>query len=199
MPNYNNGIIYKICCRDPTIKDEYVGSTTNLRQRRSHHRYFAINPDKSSKQQNLYNFIREHGGWDNWQVIQLEAYSCETKAQLLMKEREWFEKCNSTLNACKPGNHAIHPDENSYQRALRQEDPEGYNERHRQYYKPEQKRDYYERNREEILRKAKIRYDLQQAKVRDMKRRIKELEELDEKREAELAELNAKQVRPYGN
>ena len=191
MPNYNNGIIYKICCRDPTIKDEYVGSTTNLRQRRSHHRYFVNNPDKSSMQDNLYSFIREHGGWDNWQLVQLEEYACETKTQLLMKEREWFEKCNSTLNACKPGNHVRHPDKNSYQRAIRQENPERYNEQRRGNYKPEQKRDYYQRNREEILRKAKIRYDLQQAKVRDMKRRLKELEELDKKQEAELAELNA--------
>lgn len=162
MPNYRNSVIYKICCRDPAVKDVYIGSTTNLRSRRAHHSSCAQNPEREQYVDFVYDFIREHGGWDNWQVVQLEAFPCDTKTELLMKEREWCEKTNSTLNA---------------QVRRRNED-----------HQPT----YYERNREEILRKRKIRYDIEQNRTRTMRKKIKELEEKEKRDEAELAELEKK-------
>ena len=32
MVNYENAVIYKICCKDPTITDNYIGSTTEFRK-----------------------------------------------------------------------------------------------------------------------------------------------------------------------
>ena len=41
--DYSNAVIYKICCKDLKVTDVYVGSTTNLAQRRSKHKYVCNN------------------------------------------------------------------------------------------------------------------------------------------------------------
>ena len=38
---YSKNIIYKICCKDITIKDIYVGQTTNITKRRYNHKLFS--------------------------------------------------------------------------------------------------------------------------------------------------------------
>ena len=38
MVNYNKSTIYKLCCKDTEITDEYVGSTTNFSRRKAHHK-----------------------------------------------------------------------------------------------------------------------------------------------------------------
>lgn len=102
MPNYNKGLIYKICCLDPNIEEEYVGSTTNLVKRRNKHKT-DCNTETGIKYNFLvYQFIRENGGWDNWQVVQIEKYPCETKAELESRERYWLEILGTSLNSNVP-------------------------------------------------------------------------------------------------
>ena len=36
--NYNQSIIYKICCNDTDVEDIYVGSTTNYYRRKQEHK-----------------------------------------------------------------------------------------------------------------------------------------------------------------
>ena len=98
MSNYQNGTIYKIVCKDGSITDCYVGSTTNHSKRKSQHKS-ACNNEKD-KRYNLpvYRFIRDNGGWDNWEFVLLEDYPCNKKKQLNIRERYWFEKLNATLN-----------------------------------------------------------------------------------------------------
>jgi len=36
--DYSKGLIYKLVCRDVTVKDAYVGSTTNFDQRKGGHK-----------------------------------------------------------------------------------------------------------------------------------------------------------------
>jgi len=88
------GTIYKLCCRNPLVKELYVGSTKNLKTRESMHRSSCKNNFKS----NLYNFIREHGGYDNWEMVVLEDYNGSSRLDLLKRERHWLESFNSTLN-----------------------------------------------------------------------------------------------------
>ena len=42
--DYGNTIIYKITCKDPEIKDLYVGHTINFVQRKKDHRQCSNNP-----------------------------------------------------------------------------------------------------------------------------------------------------------
>ena len=91
--NYNKGIIYKLCCKDPEITDIYIGSTTDFTKRKWKHKSQCKNPEL-----NVHNFIRENGNWDNWDMIQVEAYKAENKRDLESRERHWIETLKSTLN-----------------------------------------------------------------------------------------------------
>jgi hypothetical protein len=46
----------------------------------------------------IYKFIRDHGGWDNWDLIMVDEFSCDTKLQKDKKEREWIENLKPKLN-----------------------------------------------------------------------------------------------------
>jgi hypothetical protein len=43
MPDYSNSIIYKLCCKDTSITDIYVGSTTAFRARKCQHKTVCHN------------------------------------------------------------------------------------------------------------------------------------------------------------
>jgi hypothetical protein len=102
MVNYNKSIIYRLVCKDPSITDEYIGSTTNKNRRKQEHKYNCNNENSKKYDIPVYQFIRENGGIDNWDMIVLEEYSCENKLQLEMRERHWFEERKSTLNIHNP-------------------------------------------------------------------------------------------------
>jgi hypothetical protein len=57
---------YKIKCIDKSIRECYIGKTTNFANRMANHKCLSKTQDLK-----VYNFIREHGGWENW-VITIE-------------------------------------------------------------------------------------------------------------------------------
>ena len=100
--NYQNGLIYKIVSNNPDIKDCYVGSSTNFKQRKADHKK-NCNSEKSKKYNlNVYKFIRDNGGWENWSMVQIEPYPCNTKRELESRERHHFEQLNANLNSQNP-------------------------------------------------------------------------------------------------
>jgi hypothetical protein len=102
--NYSNNCVYKICCNDINITDCYVGSTTNLIERRRHHKCACNNENNKHYNYNVYKFIRDNGGWGNWTVVLVESYpECKSKEELLKFERYHMEKLEATLNSCVPG------------------------------------------------------------------------------------------------
>ena len=96
------GFIYKLCCRDPTIKDVYVGSTKNLRVRKAMHKSKCNNADSKEYNFRVYQFIRANQGFENWDVIQLEEVDYNTKHELRARERHFFESLNASLNKNVP-------------------------------------------------------------------------------------------------
>ncbi len=61
-------VIYKICCKDNSIKDCYVGQTNNFKKRQKEHRNRICPDDKtcyrhklSRNQFKFYNFIYNNG------------------------------------------------------------------------------------------------------------------------------------------
>ncbi len=100
--DYSKTIIYKICCKDPSIIDIYVGHTTNMTKRRSCHKCRCT--DETSNYYNLYvyDFIRNNGSWNNWEIIQIEEYNCKNKEEALKQERFWLDELNASLNKVLP-------------------------------------------------------------------------------------------------
>jgi hypothetical protein len=95
--NYQNTIIYKIVCKDINNTDIYVGHTTNFTNRKRHHKE-CINPENPHHKYKLYQTIKNIGGWDNWDMIEIEKYPCNDENEAKKRERFWFEEFKANLN-----------------------------------------------------------------------------------------------------
>ena len=86
MPKYNidyqKAKIYRICCKDVDVTDCHVGSTTNMTRRKYKHKSVCNNENGKMYNLNVYRFIRENGGWQNWDMIVVEDFPCDSKDQL---------------------------------------------------------------------------------------------------------------------
>ena len=100
--DYSNSIIYKIVCKDPNIKSLYVGSTTNFSKRKNQHKFDCNKVTSNNYIYKIYQFIRSNGGWDNWEMVMIEQYKCESKLELLMRERYWLDELHADLNSYTP-------------------------------------------------------------------------------------------------
>ena len=92
--DYSNTIIYKIYCNDKNINETYVGHTTNFIKRKYQHKSYC-NGDKQSK---MYDIIRQHGGWDNWNMVQIACYNCKDSSEAKIREQEHYELLKPSIN-----------------------------------------------------------------------------------------------------
>ena len=99
--DYSKTIIYKIVCKDINIKDCYVGSTTDFIRRKNRHK---LNSKRNNSESELYvhDVIRNNGGWENWEMIEIEKYIASDHNDALKKERFWLEELKATLNKKTP-------------------------------------------------------------------------------------------------
>ena len=100
--NYENTCFYKIVCKDLTIKDLYVGHTTDFRKRKNRHKFSTITPHDNVYNSPVYQFIRNNGGWDNFDMILIERCQCIDGLDAKRKERELIERLGATLNKSIP-------------------------------------------------------------------------------------------------
>lgn len=98
-----SGIVYKLCCVDTDITEEYIGSTKNFDRRRSEHKNVCNKDTYKIHNLYVYQFIRANGGWQNWRMIQLEVVNYDTKRDLEAHERRWIELLKPKLNKLIPG------------------------------------------------------------------------------------------------
>lgn len=99
MANYNNTIVYKLCCKDTDITDIYIGSTCNFARRKQQHKSLV---KTGNGQSTCYEFIRQNGGWENWDMVLIKQVSCTNKLEKLRAERECIEELKPTLNKLRP-------------------------------------------------------------------------------------------------
>lgn len=97
--DYSNTSIYKICCKDPGIKDVYVGHTKCFEQRKMQHEAACKGKTTNYK---VYQFIRENGGWNNWEMIELAKYNCNNVDEAREKEQQHYIELNASLDSVPP-------------------------------------------------------------------------------------------------
>jgi len=102
MPNYNQSHIYKLCCKDTDIKEIYIGSTTNFTRRKCRHKSDCHNINSKQHNYKVYQFIREHDGFQNWDMVLIENVNCNTKLELHKIERKFIEELQPSLNKQLP-------------------------------------------------------------------------------------------------
>lgn len=165
--DYSKSIIYKVCCNDISITDIYIGSTTNFRNRKSQHKNCCNNENDKKHNYKIYQFIRENGGFDNWNMIMIEEYNCENKRELEKRERYWIEELKSNLNSMIPTRtHKEYVEQNkdkiseSNKQRYNKNIEERKNKRLIYYYANKEKsneycKEYYEKKKTEISNKRR--------------------------------------------
>jgi len=160
--DYSKAVVYKICCKDIDITDCYVGSTTCLRVRKTAHKTNCNNEKNKEYNYPVYQFIRDNGNWDNWEVVMIEEYpECKSGEELLKYERGHMEMLNARLNKQVIGRtHKEWREDNKDEirvkkREYHQKHKEEHNAKHREYHeknKEEQnakRREYHENHKEQ--------------------------------------------------
>lgn len=154
--DYSKTIIYRIVCKDVSIKESYVGATTDFTRRKSNHKSICNNVNNIRYNFNVYQFIRNNGGWENWDMIEIEKYDAIDKLDSDKKERYWLEYYNAKLNTSIPSQTHTEYNEKYYQ-----EHKELFAEYNKEYYQKNIEdrtkyfREFYQEHKEKIAENGK--------------------------------------------
>jgi len=115
MPRINkdqivaSGIIYKLHHRSKDLgNDFYIGSTASEKDRRWKHKNACTDPKATGYNYKVYQFIREHDGFDDWELEPIQKYFNVTIRQLERYEQEYRDKLKPNLNSHKSGSNYSH-------------------------------------------------------------------------------------------
>lgn len=100
--DYSKTILYKIVPKDLNLNFIYVGSTTDFRRRKNGHKTDCNNEHRINYNSKIYKTIRENGGWDQFEMLEIEKYACNDGNEARTRERYWMELFNANLNSIKP-------------------------------------------------------------------------------------------------
>lgn len=166
--------VYKLVCKNPEIKDMYIGSTKNIHQRAYNHYLTSNNPTSKeyNKKSNVY--IRENGGWDNFELIKLCDVEYTEIKELRKKEQEYIDTLKPTLNKSRAYNY------DGYAQIYRDS---------RKEQKSESNRKYYLKNKQRLQDYKKI----YRAKKKEELKKLKEIEKIKQEEhtlQLQLTQLN---------
>lgn len=163
--DYSNTIIYKLCCKDPIITDVYVGHTTDFVSRKKTHKSRCIASTTKYHYLYVYQFIRDNGGWTNWDMVEIARISCIDSRDASRHERIYIEQLNATLNTqipsmtCINGNYV---DRYTYKHQYANEHSEHISEYKKTWYDTnktnilEKLKNMYTQNKEAILERSRL-------------------------------------------
>ena len=100
--DYSNTIFYKIYCKNPDVKDVYIGHTTNFVQRKYAHKRSCTNEKNANYNCKVYNVMREFGGWNNWKMEIIAFHECADHYAARKIEQQYFKEYIATLNSIEP-------------------------------------------------------------------------------------------------
>jgi len=125
--DYSNTVIYRFYSKNPDIEDDYIGHATDFVKRQTNHKSSCNNNSEKNKEYNyeVYKYIRENGGFDNWQFEILVYADLKDKDEAEKLEKHYIKIFKPTLN---DNDVAVTPEEKAeyYREYLkkRREDPE---------------------------------------------------------------------------
>ena len=90
---------YKFVCKNPDILYSYVGHTTSFRHRKAEHKSNCTKLDNRHYNLPVYVFMREQGGWENWDMVQIHSQICKDVLHARQIENELIEQQQFKLNA----------------------------------------------------------------------------------------------------
>ena len=179
--HYINSVIYTIQHKEiPELL--YVGSTSNFTTRTNVHKSNCTNPKSNLYNQQLYEVIRQNGGWDGFTCSIYKKYPCYNKFALLIEEDRVLDDLKPILN--KNRSYLTSEDKKLYQVKYKQKNKEKlyryyklwclsnkdkleeYKQKYKDYYKTPEAIEYHKSYYDEHKEKYKQYYQ-------DNKERIK--------------------------
>jgi len=152
--DYSKTIIYKIVCKDLEVTEIYVGHTTDFKTRKSSHKHYTTKENDRKYNLKIYKYIRENGGWENFDMIEIEKYSeCKDSNEATARERYWYEQLNAKLNMRFPQR-----TDEEYRKSNKEEIKK-YFDKNKDKIR-EQRKQYRNENKDEINNKQKERRNI---------------------------------------
>ena len=145
MPDYSKGLIYKLISNDISITEKYIGSCCDYNERKGQHEKDCNNINRPHYNNYKYRFIREHGGIDNWSMIIIKEFPCNSKRELEYEETVQMDLIGGELNTYRP--FTTEEERKEQKKKYYYENKEKNKERVRLYY--------YE-NKEEIKERGRL-------------------------------------------
>jgi len=177
--DYSKTCIYKLVHKEDFNNENiYIGSTTNFRKRKNKHKSIINKESNNDYNQLKYVYIRENGGWNQWNMIEIEKYQCNDKREAEAKEEYWRTHFNAILNskACS----SLTDNKTEYGKIYRETNKEEIAENGKIYRQDnkeeiaEYKKIYRENNKEKIAENGKIYCETNKEKIAEYKKRYDE-------------------------
>jgi GIY-YIG catalytic domain len=158
IKNHINYIMYKIIPKNNYLSYCYIGHTKNFSERKRQHKQQAININGNKSHQKHYETIRNNGGWDQWEMIEIEKFICKTKLEARIREQELIKEYNANLNTLNA--FVTEEERNATKKAITKK----YIEENKELIK-EQSKKYKEANKEIIAEQTKIYKEKNKEKI----------------------------------
>ena len=88
--------IYQISCKDPNVKENYIGQTESFENRK-----YAHSRNCKTSDLKIYKTIRRYGGWDNWEMKIMNHYYCKDEYEARQIEQKYMDIFKSTMNTVR--------------------------------------------------------------------------------------------------
>jgi predicted GIY-YIG superfamily endonuclease len=138
--DHSNTTIYKLVHKeDYDNVNIYIGSTTDFIRRKNKHKSCCNCVTNKSHNDKKYQYIRDNGGWDCFNMIEVEKFPCNDGNEARAREEYWRCHFNSQLNSIR----AYRTEEQ--RKEIDKERKREYREHdeYREYQKEYQKKYYY--------------------------------------------------------
>ena len=145
-----NYVMYKIIPKNKNLNYCYVGHTTDFPSRKYQHKLACINETHTKMHFKLYQVIRENGGYNEWQIIEIEKFNNKTNLEARIREQELIIEHKANLNTL---NAYITEDERA---ANKKEITQKYREKNKELLKEQTKK--YKEDHKEIITEQMKKY-----------------------------------------
>jgi hypothetical protein len=168
--DYSKTIIYKLVHKeDYDNVNTYIGSTTDFRRRKNTHKTNCNSEKSKEHNQKNYQYIRNNGGWDCFNMIEVEKFPCGDKRQAEAREEYWRCHFNSQLNTRRA--YITYEERREQKKEHYEQNKDKISEREKERYEQnksnilERKKEHYEQNKDDISEKNKEYYEKNKDKL----------------------------------
>ena len=141
-------IFYKFIKKnDTSFINCYVGHTSNWIKRKYSHKERCNTKNNKKYHYKVYQIMRENGGWDNFEMIEIKREICIDSIDARKKEQELIDELDAKMN--------------TFRAYISEEHKEDIKKNQRDYYLKnkeiiiEKQKDYYLKQKEIIIEKQK--------------------------------------------